>query len=159
MGFSLSRGKFAAAFTAGLAAVAAAGITSTAGGQARGSCSPLDLAFVVDNTGSMGPAIDNVRRGLGNIVDEANTVSGGNVRYSVVTFPEDNVVVNQPFTASESEARSAINGITLGGGGNIPESSDEAMNTVVNGLRASDRAGGQQTGDFQPPYRSSAEKI
>ena len=78
-------------------------------------------------------------------------MGAGNVRYAVVTFPENNVVVNQPFTGSESTARSAVNGISLGGGGGIPESSDEAMNTVVNGLNASDRAPGQQTGDFQPP--------
>jgi Mg-chelatase subunit ChlD len=159
MGISPGRGKIAAALTVGLAAVSAVGITSTAGGQGRGSCSPLDLSFVVDNSGSMGGAISNVKRGLDNIITEAERVGAGNVRYAVVTFPENNVVVNQPFTGSESTARSAVNGISLGGGGGIPESSDEAMNTVVNGLSASDRAPGQQTGNFQPPYRRSAEKI
>jgi hypothetical protein len=160
MDLALTRRKIAAAFTVGLAAITAVGITSPAAEGQKGSCSPLDLAFVVDTTGSMGGALDNIKKGLNNIVGEATTVSGGNVRYGVVSFPGEEVIVNTPFAdGNESAAKTAINGLSPGGGGSEPEASDEAMNTVINGLKASDRPAGQQTGDFQPPYRSGAEKL
>src|SRR5206468_2237008 len=114
----------------------------------------------LDNTGSMGGAIDNIKKGLNKIIGEANTVSGGNIRYALVTFPEDDVVVNTPFAdKNEAAEKSAINATFASGGGNIPESSDEALETVVLGRKASDVPAGKQTGDFQPPYRASAQKI
>lgn len=158
--FALTRRKLGAAFVVGLAAVTAVYSVAPAEGAKKGSCSPLDLAFVLDNTGSMGGAIDNIKKGLNKIVNEANTVSGGNVRYGLVTFPEDNVVVNTVFADhNESAVKSSINSTFAGGGGNTPESSDEALETVVLGRKASDVPPGKQTGDFQPPYRSSAQKI
>jgi hypothetical protein len=160
MELAVTRRKLGAAFVVVLAAMTAVFSTAPAQGAKKGSCSPLDLAFVLDNTGSMGGAIDNIKKGLNKIVSEANTVSGGNVRYALVTFPEDNVVVNTPFADhNESQVKAAINSTFASGGGNIPESSDEALETAVLGRRATDVPPGKQTGDFQPPYRSGAQKI
>jgi von Willebrand factor type A domain-containing protein len=155
------RRNSAVALTLALATAVALTTQPAAGATFKsGSCTPLDLAFVIDNTGSMGGALTNVKKGLNKIVNEANTVAAGNLRLGVVEFPEDNVIVDTPFADNnEAAAKTAINGITLGGGGSVPESSDEALDTVVRGLRASDRPAGKQTGDFQPPYRSKAEKI
>ena len=123
----------------------------------KGSCAPLDLAFVVDTTGSMGPAIDNVRAGLDRIVSEAVTVAGGNLRLEVMDFSDD-VFVREPFALNNQDrAKAAIRALTLQGGGNLPEASDEALNTAINGLPASARPGGDQTGDAVP-FRTG-EKI
>lgn len=125
-----------------------------------GSCAPLDLAFVVDTTGSMGGAISNVKAGLNRIVNEATTVAGGNLRLQVSDF-SDSVFVDTPFALNnQSQAKAAINALDAGvhgGGGNSPEASDEALNTTVNGLRAADRMPDQQTGDAVP-FRAG-EKI
>lgn len=128
-----------------------------------GSCSPLDLVFVIDDTGSMGPAIDSVRSGLATIVETAEQASGGDLRLGLLTFKDD-VTVLHALTADVDAVRSSINGIFAAGGGESPEASDEAKNTVVNNLPAgvrADSAGhpGTQNGDFTVAYRPEAEKI
>ena len=65
--------------------------------RAASTCGCMDVALVIDNTGSMGGAINNVKAELPNIVAAAQAASGGDLRMGLVTFPEDNIIVNQPL--------------------------------------------------------------
>ena len=51
--------------------------TSTPG---KGVCGPMDVTFAVDDTGSMGGAIDNVKSELPAIITQANSASGGDLK-------------------------------------------------------------------------------
>src|SRR5262245_10589194 len=78
-------------------------------------CGCMDVALVIDDTGSMGGTIDNVRNGLTNIISTATTASGGDVRMGLVTF-KDTVEVDQPLTNDLAALTAAVNLLTAGGG-------------------------------------------
>ena len=151
----------------GVAAIAALALVAPGASQAdeaergtpvAGSCTPLDVAFVIDVTGSMGGAIDNVKAGLSNILADANVVGAGNVRFEVISH-EDDVRVLTPFAPNnDAAAATSVASLGAGGGGSIPEASDEAIRTAVSGLAASARPGGEQIGDAVP-FRPEAQKI
>jgi hypothetical protein len=101
--------------------------------RAAGGCGCMDIVLVVDNTGSMYGAIDNVKAELPNIIEAASAASCGDLRMGLVTFPEDNVIVNQPLTADITAVQNAVRNILLGGGAGEAESSDEALQYVVTG--------------------------
>jgi hypothetical protein len=108
------------------------------GGEARaaGGCGCMDVALVVDDTGSMGPAIDNVKAELPAIIATAQAASCGDLRIGLVTTPSDNVVVNQRFTTVISNVQNAVQAIVAGsgtGGLGEPESTDAALQYVVTG--------------------------
>jgi hypothetical protein len=96
-------------------------------------CGCMDVVFVVDDTGSMGGALDNVKAQLPDIIATAQGASGGDLRMGLVTFPSDNVVVNAPFTTSVSVIESNIQALVAGGGNGEPESSDTSLEFVVTG--------------------------
>ncbi len=101
--------------------------------RAMGSCGCMDVAFVVDDTGSMGGALENVQTALPSIIAAVVAASGGNLHLGLVTFPDDNVVVNQAFTNGVTAVQTAIQALSAGGGNGEPESSDEALQYVVTG--------------------------
>ena len=96
-------------------------------------CGCMDLVFVVDDTGSMGGALDNVKTQLPDIIATAQGASGGDLRMALVTFPSDNVVVNAPFTTSVSVIESNIQALVAGGGNGEPEASDTSLQFAVTG--------------------------
>jgi len=119
-------------------------------------CGPMDVAFIIDDTGSMGGAINNVKAGLAAILGDIATASAGDYRLSLVTF-KDNITIHDNFAAGNAAAVGPdILGLTASGGGGEPEASDESLNTVINALPA---AGRPQNVDFTPAYRSGALKI
>lgn len=113
-------------------------VVGSAQAQTSGDCGCIDLVLVVDNTASMGPAINNVKAGLSNIVASAELVSGQDLRMGLVTFPEDNPVVNLPMTNDVAAITNAVAAIAGGGGGNIPEASDESLKLVVTGAASAE---------------------
>ncbi|MCP4104084.1 MAG: VWA domain-containing protein [Desulfobacteraceae bacterium] len=116
---------------------------------------PMDVVFVIDDTGSMSGAISDVKSGLVSIVNSINTTSGGDYQLGLITF-KDTVIVEEDFALSNAAAiQNKISSLTASGGGNGPEASDEALNTAINCLSA--QAG--QVGDFNGPWRSGAVKI
>ncbi|MDI6885189.1 MAG: VWA domain-containing protein [archaeon] len=128
-----------------------------------GQCGPIDLVIVLDDTGSMGGAINSIKAELPNIIATANNASGGDLRMGYITF-EDDVTVHNNLTTNISAVMDSINATTADAGAGGPEASDEAKNTAVNNLPAgtrNDAAGnsGTQTGDFTTPYRAEAVKI
>jgi hypothetical protein len=48
----------------------------------------IDLVFVLDYTGSMGPVIENIKTGINNIVDTVSSKSNSNYRLGLVLFDE-----------------------------------------------------------------------
>jgi|CXWL01.1.fsa_nt_gi hypothetical protein len=134
---------FSSAF-AEQSSVMAAGNVATIKDITPGICGDIDLVFIVDTTGSMGGAIGNIISNLGTITAQANLADvDGNARLGLVTF-KDTVTVDSPLTSTQGPVLTAISGLTASDGGNLPEASDEAKNTIVNNLSA--RTG--QTGDF-----------
>jgi uncharacterized protein YegL len=98
-----------------------------------GFCGCMDVIFVVDDTGSMGPAIDNVKLGLEDILDASIIASGGDLQLGVVTY-NDEVEVDQPLTGDVDAVRTAINALFASGGSGEPEASDQALHWIVNGM-------------------------
>lgn len=114
----------------------------------------MDVAFVLDVTGSMGGAIGNVKAAIPQLMDQVVAASAGDYRAELVVFRNDvNVLI--PFADSNRSAiETAVAGLFATGGGNEPEASDEALRTVIDALGP--RPG--QTGTAEP-FRSSAVKI
>lgn len=125
---------------------------------AQAQCGPMDVVFVVDTTGSMGGALSNVTAQLPAIITQIETASGGNFRLGLVEFKDDVIVLNNLATGNTDSVRTNIAALRAGGGGNEPEASDEGVRTVVEGLAASARPAGRQTGDFGA-FRPEAAKI
>jgi hypothetical protein len=146
---------------------------------------PMDVAFIVDNTGSMSEVLSAIQDAIDNTLDYITNSAGGDYRLALVTPDTDNdnnpitgaadytgddmVVVRVPFTNSISAFESALTDRDIqGGGGNTPESTDQCLNTVVNALLASGRTNDDgcvpaspllQSNDFQPAFRTNALKL
>ncbi|RKT52230.1 vWA domain-containing protein [Saccharothrix australiensis] len=149
---------------AALAAVALATSALQATGPAAAAplppaprkCGPMDVAFVVDDTGSMGGAIANLKTGINQIAQEVENLSGFDYRLGLVRFKDDITVVQNFAPGNKNAVTAGVNALVAGGGGGEPEASDEALNTVVNNLPA---AGRPQNADFGVGWRSNATKL
>jgi hypothetical protein len=148
-----------------LVMIAAASAVPVLATEPIGSCGPIDLTVVLDDTGSMGGAISNIKAELPTLVSTALTASGGDLHTALVTF-NNGVSVIEPLTNDSSGAlfSTAIGSEVASDGGDAAEPSDEAKNTVVNNLGPGLRAdvegyNGTQIGDFSPPWRASATKL
>ena len=101
---------------------------------ADSACGPIDLAFVIDTTGSMGGALDNVDAELAGLLSAVDTASGGDYRLGLVTF-KDNVSVNSNLASgNRAQIQSQILSLFPDGGNNTPEASDQAVKQVVSGF-------------------------
>lgn len=154
--------KFAAAALLSLALLGAALVSSVAMQSAYAqqpavedaTCGPMDIAIALDDTGSMGGVIDNIKTELSNITQQALNASGGDLRMGFVTF-KDAVTVHNELTTDIAAVEASINSASASGGANGPEASDEAKNTTINNLGP--RPG--QTGDFSEQWRNDTVNI
>jgi hypothetical protein len=150
---------------------------------------PTDVAFILDNTGSIWDNTDDgtmepYQNAIIAALTDIETSSGGDYRFALVTPDTDGdmnptnnqdfsyhdmVVVRIPFTSNVAAFEAALNDPNLAGdGGNTPESTDQCLNTAVNALVASGRQDvdncappdkALQIGDFTPAFRSNARKL
>lgn len=87
----------------------------------------LDLAFVVDTTGSMSSLIHSAQQQMIGMVDELLRVAPVSVHLGVVQYrdhpPQDHSMVYRvhAFSGDLEEARATINGLFATGGGDGPE--------------------------------------
>jgi von Willebrand factor type A domain-containing protein len=143
-----------------LVVVAAFLMLATAGGVAHAQCGPMDVVFIIDNSASMLPVIDNVKSQVNQIADAVTAASGGDYQFGLVTMPSNDVVIALDMSAKNRAAlATAVNTMTnvssLGAG----IAYDEALDSVLNHLGPRKGSIGQQTGTFTGTFRPNATKI
>ena len=114
----------------------------------KNCCGPIDIAFALDVTGSMGNVkINAIRESvMENIVN-----SKRDYRLGLVTF-EDWVTVRENFSKNNFYSfDNILENIKIGNGAGDPEASDEALNTIINAL--AEREG--QEGSFAPGFEEN----
>lgn len=101
----------------------------------RPALAKLDLLFLIDATGSMQGEISKIQSTLSSIVDRIARGSGQpSIRYGGVIYRDrgdEFVVKKYGFTADLQAFQGWLNGFRAGGGGDYPESLDEALNVAV----------------------------
>lgn len=94
-----------------------------------------DIVLVVDRTGSMGPAIANVKAEMGSLID-AIQAAQPDAEFAVVTYCDPNEVpftLVQQLTASKTDAVNAVNSISLCDGGDVDEAQLTALWEIGSG--------------------------
>jgi Ca2+-binding RTX toxin-like protein len=102
-----------------------------------------DFALVIDTTGSMGSSIGSVKSQAAALIDAVFAGGNNDGRIGVVGFKDttngEPSSVLLPFTDQDdfavrkSSAISAINSITVGGGGDLPETAFDGLRLALNG--------------------------
>jgi hypothetical protein len=91
----------------------------------------MDLALVIDTTGSMGDEMAYLRTELDAIVTRLKHETGAiDLRIGVIVYRDEGdeyVVQSTPFTADIGSTRAMLARQEAGGGGDIPEAVDQAM--------------------------------
>lgn len=103
------------------------GVESSAESAGGGA---VDIAFLIDTTGSMGPSIDSVKAAASSLISSVQERTSS-ARFAVIDyrdFPERTefpldypAFLDQDFTGSGELADEAIQGLVLGYGGDLPE--------------------------------------
>jgi hypothetical protein len=135
-------------FSATIGVGGSTAITDKVGVISAGSptSAKADVLFIVDTTGSMGPAISEVDTALSSTVASLSafgTIATGAGQYKDKTNAGDpfDYELNQAITSNSSLTQSAINAFTAGGGGDDPEQGLYALTTAT-----TDPATGWQAG-------------
>lgn len=93
----------------------------------------LDLAFIMDSTGSMSSYIDSATQNIREIVEDIVASSSADVRLALIEYrdhaPEDRTFVTRKhdFTNSVSTMKSWLNAARAQGGGDRPEAVADAL--------------------------------
>lgn len=100
---------------------------------------PLDIAFILDTTGSMDDEIAQLKATLEVIHFQITHLSPRpDVRFSMVLYRDegdDYVVRKVPFTSDVEAFRQTLDRVRTGGGGDYPEAVQAALRTAVDGLK------------------------
>src|SRR6476646_117998 len=94
----------------GAAAIAAAAallsipFASTASAQ---TCGPMDVTFIIDNSGSMGGVITQVQTQVTKIADAVQAASGGDYQFGLVNMPANDVNILLDMSANNRAALDA----------------------------------------------------
>jgi hypothetical protein len=94
----------------------------------------LDVLFLLDSTGSMGDEILQLQNNILHISSEVDALGGVDVRYGLVTYRDrgdDYITQNYGFTLDVGAFQVNLNRISAGGGGDGPESVNEALHVAV----------------------------
>ncbi len=104
----------------------------------------LDIAFMIDATGSMSDEISYLQAELADVIARVkDSLPGNNVRLAIVFYRDegdDFVVKMKDFTSNIPEAISYLKSTGAAGGGDFPEAVDQALNECVDKLSWSDNA-------------------
>ncbi|MGP1345669.1 MAG: VWA domain-containing protein [Phycisphaerales bacterium] len=141
-------------------AAAALALSSSAvaqGGEPCNDCGPLDVVFIVDDTGSMGGAIAGIQAGITNIIDQIKCASDDDYQLGLITHSDCVQIDVQLASGNDAAMAAAVAALTASGGGGTPESSDAALNAAVNSLPAASNC--CQDVDFTGTWRPTATKI
>lgn len=104
----------------------------------------LDIAFVVDATGSMGDEIDYLKVELLDVIDRVkNKFDGLNIRLGNVFYRDEGeayVTKKSPLTHVVKASVSFIKAQKAAGGGDFPEAVDKGLDVAINELEWSSKA-------------------
>jgi Ca2+-binding RTX toxin-like protein len=102
-----------------------------------------DFALVIDTTGSMGSSIGSVKTQAASLIDAVFAGGKNDGRIGVVGFKDttngepSSVILpftdQDDFAVRKSTAISAINSISVGGGGDLPETAFDGLRLALNG--------------------------
>ncbi|MEB3283670.1 MAG: vWA domain-containing protein [Candidatus Sericytochromatia bacterium] len=99
---------------------------------------PLDLALVIDTTGSMGGEIAKFQATMESIIQRIkNLPQNPQLRLGLVAYRDKDeayVTKMNPFTDDAQEFLRALNDLSAAGGGDTPEDMEAALKDCVNGL-------------------------
>ena len=121
---------------------------------------PIDVAFAIDDTGSMVDALASLNTALPGILDriERGSDPGTGVpdyRLALVTFKDD-LTIRLNFSDNNRDAFTLLAAtLTASAGGNLPEASDESLNTIIHALLQRPH----QNVDFAPGFRPGALRV
>ncbi|MCT4580074.1 MAG: T9SS type A sorting domain-containing protein [Flavobacteriales bacterium] len=104
----------------------------------------VEIAFLIDATGSMGDEINFIKRDLNQVMYKAqNLFKGVNIKYGSVFYrdkTEDYMTKHKDFTNVLSEALVFIDDQYAKGGGDMPEALDEGLAVAIDQLSWSENA-------------------
>lgn len=98
----------------------------------------LEVLFLIDTTGSMGDEIDQIKTSLLAVTSKARERRADLVlRYGAVLYRDLNdeyLTMAHPFTEDLAAFNSALQGVTAGGGGDLPEAMNQGLERAVEGV-------------------------
>lgn len=133
------------------------GGTQAQAGEPCNDCGPLDVVFIVDDTGSMGGAIAGIQAGIASIIEQIKCASDDDYQLGLITHSDCVQIDVQLAPGNEVAMAAAVAALTAAGGGGTPEASDAALNAAVNSLPAASNC--CQDVDFTGTWRPTATKI
>jgi hypothetical protein len=143
-----------------IAAVAAICVFGVAGTASAQSCGPMDVVFVVDNTGSMTGVINEIQTQVTLIADAVGSASNQDYQFGLIAHPRNDSVVLLPMSpGNRANFDLAVNQMVTEGSCGNPAAWDEGLNTAIHGLSERTGTSGRQIGDFPLAWRGNATKI
>ncbi len=96
----------------------------------------LDIAFVIDTTGSMQPYIDEAKHYAADIAERVAKDNQLNIRYAVVAYrdhpPQDNTYVTKIYPFGDAQdLRTALTHLNAMGGGDRPEAVYDGVEAAI----------------------------
>jgi hypothetical protein len=140
-------GDAGGAWTVSVAAAGATAASQWAGGDATVSLNqvvsspaavPVDVAFILDTTGSMGDEIGRIQATLLQVVDALRQPEQPvDLRFGGVLYRDvgdDYVTRRMPFTGNLASFDAQLRAVEAGGGGDTPESLNQGLSEAVHAL-------------------------
>jgi len=105
---------------------------------------PIDVAFLIDTTGSMGDEIASIQASLLRVTEQIRNLSReSNLRVGTVLYRDvgdEYLTATYPLTSDVGELDKALRSVTANGGGDGPESLNQGLAETVGGLAWRDGA-------------------
>jgi Mg-chelatase subunit ChlD len=103
--------------------------------QAPERTNALDIVFAIDSTGSMGDEIARLKSSIDSVASRISQLPGQpSLRFAMTTYRDvgdDYVTRNTDFTSDVSTFRKELAKVQAGGGGDVPEAVDEALDDAL----------------------------
>jgi VWA domain-containing protein len=129
-------------------------------GTARAQCGPMDVVFVVDNSGSMTDVISEIQNQVTKIADAVQNASGGDYQFGLVAMPQNDVDIYLDLSPNNRALLDpAVKRMTTVSSSGAGIAYDEALDTILNHLPERTGSVGAQHGTFKGTFRPNAAKI
>ncbi|MFW1676644.1 vWA domain-containing protein [Pontibacter sp. JAM-7] len=115
------------------------GFTSTASAVEYGACGPMDVVFLVDDSGSMDLVLDSIKASFAGFISDIDNASGGDYQMALVSqdtaaFNPERPEVDVDLSLNNGVAvDTALVSVFASGGSGLPEPTDAMLDLVING--------------------------